>query len=186
MGLGLGSPQQLCWPSGDESLASLFDDESGSDKLAAHLSRINVGKLDIVVASLGTEPFVVLVARVVEVLVDQDQATTGTQNPRQLADSGIEVGPVVHRVNRPGSIDAGVWYGELLGGAVKDFQPVARGLPQPTHTKDESHERGRVDCDHAGTRFRREDGTWPHPCADVQHSLGWPDIEQPYHLAVHR
>ena len=90
-------------------------------------------------------------ARVIEVLVDEEQATAAAQHPAQLADARIRVGPVMHHIDGPGSIDAGVTNGKMLCGSVHDLESLAGALSEPSHLEHEAHERRRIDRDDAST-----------------------------------
>lgn len=102
-------------------------------------------------ASPGAHALVVRMAGVIEVLVDEEQATAAAEHATQLADTRIRIGPVMHHVDGPGSIHAGVTNGKMLGGSVYDLESSASGLPKPSHLEHEAHKRRRIDRDDVGT-----------------------------------
>jgi len=138
---GLHGPDQLRWPPCHDGLARLLDGESNSRELGAHHGRIDVGELESMLTSARSEPFMVLMGWVIEVLIDDHQATTLAQYPPDLGDRRIEVALVVHRVDCPGGIDTAIRHWEMLGHAVEDLDARAGTLPEPTHTEDKPHER---------------------------------------------
>ena len=175
----------VVWP-GAVSLYSFTHGEASSGELGADDGRIDVVESVVVHASIGADPVVVGMCWVIEVLVDEDQATTRAKHPVEFGDAGMEVGPVVHRVDGPGGVDASVLDREMLSGAIDDLDPFAGALPEPTHTKDTAHERHRVDRYHMGTYLRREHGAGTHACAYVEDSLVGSEIEQRDHRSIYR
>jgi hypothetical protein len=185
-GVSFGGSDQLCWPSREDGVLGQLDRESGGGDAGTHDGGVDVGERMTVPASPCPHALVIRVFRVIEVLIDEEQATATAQHPAELVDARSGIGPVMHHVDGPGSVDAGIPDGKMFGGSVHDLESLARAQSEPSHFEHGAHERRRIDCDDTSTRSGREDRRGTHPGTDVEDVLTRPDVERRDGRSIHR
>lgn len=114
---------------------------------------------------------------IVKALVDQQEPTPTHQHPPELPHRGIDIREVVHHIDRPRRIDAGLGNREMFSCAVAHLDALARALHEPSHAEHRAQERRRLDGDHPCTDPRGEHGSGTHTGTDVDHALPRPHTE---------
>ncbi len=123
--------------------------------------------------------------RILEVLVDEDDAAARAQHASDLGDTADGVDPVVHRVDRPDRVDGAVIDRELLGRSVHDGDVMPRPLEHASSAQCAPHEGGRLDRNHVGAGAGSDDDAGTHTGTDVDDAFAASWIDELDDRVVH-
>ena len=107
-----------------------------------------------------------------DVTLDGNEPAARCQDPADLTEPGVKIGPVVDGGQRPHDAGPPVGDGQCLGRT----KGVAQSLGPVGETPDLQHHRGGVDGHHFGTEQRGAAGGHARPAADIDEAVASPEF----------